>query len=153
MKKVLALFIIAGIFSFSFGGERQDAYNKGHQADNEEKYEEAIKWFTKALELCKEDEKIPKCWAYNNIGYIYIKLKNYDEALKNLELAVKCSDKIEVAWNNLGVVYENFYYKTNDIEYLVKAKEAYMKASALKPEQEKFKLNKLRVETLIKVHE
>jgi tetratricopeptide (TPR) repeat protein len=131
-----------------FAGERGDAFKNGHEATADA---EKIKWFKKALELCKADEHIPRCWAFNNIGYVYIKANKWDEALENMEKAVAEYDKIDVAWNNLGIVYENLYFVKNekDRSYLAKAKEAYEKAIALKPDMELYRLNKTRAETLL----
>ena len=150
------------IFScFVFAGDRADALKKGHEAtDNNE----AIKWYKKALELCKENEVVPKAWVYNNIGFVYIKMNKWDEALENLEKSVKEYDKIDVAWNNIGIIYENMAFlkkekgKIKDKEkdgekikeLLQKAKDAYAKAVELKPDKEKYQINKTRVEDLLK---
>lgn len=135
----------------AFAGERGDAFKKGHEAtDNNE----AIKWYKKALELCKENEVVPKAWAYNNIGFVYIKMGKWDEALENLEKSVKECNKIDVAWNNLGIIYENMAFLNKDKEkmkeLLESSKDAYVKAIELKPDKEKYQINKTRVEDLLK---
>ena len=166
MKKIILLFIIAA--AFVFGGERGDAFEKGHAAGTSD---EAIKWYQKALSLCREDEKVPRAWAYNNIGFVLLKDSEWDEALKWFEKAVKEDDNNHAAWNNLGITYENVGFlkkkklgkagksKTAgkeaavdpEIEYLNKALAAYEKCVKLKPDEEKYKINKLRVESLLQV--
>ncbi len=170
MKKTVALLLVAA--AFVLGGERGDAFNKGHEAETSE---EAIKWFKKALALCKEEENVAKAWAYNNIGFTLIKDSKWDEALIWLEKAVKEDEANHNAWNNLGITYENigFFMKKKadrrdksktagkevtgeaaidpEIEYLGKALSAYKKSMKLKPDEEKYKINKMRVESLLQV--
>jgi tetratricopeptide (TPR) repeat protein len=167
MKKILVLMFIAAVAAMA--GERGDAFTKGHEAETSE---EAIKWYKKALSLCGESEKIPKAWAYNNIGFVYVKESKWDEALEWLEKAVKEDENNHTAWNNLGITYENIGFnlkkkfskskaakkdvtaeavKDPEIEYLQKALNAYQKSVKLKPDEEKYKINKLRVESLLQV--
>ncbi|MFH1074333.1 MAG: tetratricopeptide repeat protein [Candidatus Firestonebacteria bacterium] len=167
MKKILALMFISVVFVMA--GERGDAFAKGHAAETSE---EAVKWYKKALSLCGESEKIPKAWAYNNIGFVYVKESRWDDALEWLEKAVAEDEKNHAAWNNLGITYENIGFimkkkflkdktakkdaageaaKDPEIEYLQKALKAYQKCVKLKPDEEKYKVNKLRVESLLQV--
>ena len=166
MKKILTLLLMAVVFAAA--GERGDAFVKGHEAETSE---EAIKWYKKALSLCGVNEKIPKAWAYNNIGFVYVKDGKWDEALEWLEKAVKEDDNNHTAWNNLGITYENIGFlakrkflknkpakdvtteagKDPEPEYLQKALEAYKKCVKLKADEEKYKINKLRVESLLQV--
>jgi len=149
-------------------GERGDAFAKGHEAETGE---EAIKWYMKALSLCGEAEKIPRAWAYNNIGFVYVKDGKWDLALEWLEKAVKEDENNHTAWNNLGITYENIGFlmkkkylknkpakevtseaaKDPEPEYLQKALTAYQKCVKLKADEEKYKINKLRVESLLQV--
>jgi len=166
MRKILALIFLAA--AFVSAGERGDAFVKGHEAETGE---EAIMWYKKALALCTESEKIPKAWAYNNIGFVYVKESRWEEALEWLEKAVKEDENNHVAWNNLGITYENIGFipkgkslknkpakavtseasKDPELEYLQKALAAYNKCVKLKPDEEKYKINKLRVESLLQV--
>ncbi|MEI7904577.1 MAG: tetratricopeptide repeat protein [Candidatus Firestonebacteria bacterium] len=151
MKAFIAVIILSAAFSAA-GAElsRAECFKRGHEAvEGAEK----IKWFSKALELCREDEKIPKAWAYNNIAFTHIRNNKWDEALPLLEKSVAENEKIDVAWNNLGIVYENLFYgaKENKRDFLLKALRAYEKAIALKPEMEIYGLNKSRVKALAKV--
>ncbi|MCX5776940.1 MAG: tetratricopeptide repeat protein [Candidatus Firestonebacteria bacterium] len=171
MKKTLAFMFISLILAAA--GERGDAFVKGHEAETSE---EAIKWYKKALSLCGETEKEPKAWAYNNIGFVYIKDSKWVEALEWFEKAVKEDENNYNAWNNMGIVYENIGYEEQrkgvkskkriknagkpvtseadiypETEYLHKALEAYKKCIKIKPEEQKFKINKLRVESLLQV--
>jgi len=167
MKKTIAILILTA--AAVFGGERGDAFEKGHAAESSE---EAIKWYQKALSLCREDEKVPKAWAYNNIGFVYVKESKWNEALEWLEKAVKEDAANHVAWNNLGITYENVGFikkskmpKTkpvtknvtgeeavdSELEYLQKALSAYKQCVKLKADEEKYRINKLRVESLLQV--
>jgi len=165
MKKILALLFISVLFISA--GERADAFAKGHEAETGE---EALKWYQKALSLCSESDKIPRAWAYNNIGFVYVKDSKWDEALLWLEKAVKEDENNHLAWNNIGIALENIgFMKGKDFrtkagknvtgeaaadpekEYLQKALQAYEKSVKLKPEEQKYKINKLRVESLLQV--
>ncbi|OGF54933.1 MAG: hypothetical protein A2452_09090 [Candidatus Firestonebacteria bacterium RIFOXYC2_FULL_39_67] len=166
MKKILALMFISAVFVMA--GERGDAFAKGHEAETSE---DAIKWYKKALSLCGETEKIPKAWACNNIGFVYVKESKWDAALEWLEKAVKEDENNHTAWNNLGITYENIGFiikkkflksktakdvtaeavKDPETEYLQKALNAYQKCVKLKSDEEKYKINKLRVESLLQV--
>ena len=64
-------------------------------------YTEALKWYTKALQIRKElkDEK-GIAGSYNNIGNIYSDQGNYTEALKNHYSSLKINEKLK-NWNPL----------------------------------------------------
>jgi superkiller protein 3 len=50
--------------------------------------------------------------AYNNLGYIYNKLKRYDEAIAPLKKAIELDPKYAPAYYNLGAAYINTNNKT-----------------------------------------
>lgn len=54
---------------------------KGDKAYNKNKYEKAIKYYEAVLKYYPDDY-INCAWATYQIGYIYYKMKNFDEAKK-----------------------------------------------------------------------
>lgn len=57
---------------------------------NQDKNEEALKWYDKALEIREKvlDPLHPSlATTYNNIGFAYACMKNYEEALEHFEKA------------------------------------------------------------------
>lgn len=95
-----------------------DIYNNlGSACSAQDKHEEALKWFFKSLELCKENkDSISMAYAYNNIGSTYSAQKKYKDGLpyleKALELKLKYGDNSEKAdgYVNLSTIY----YSTNN---------------------------------------
>ena len=130
--------------------ERGEAFRKGHEAQADA---EKIKWFSRALELSRADEAVPRAWAYNNIGFVYIRANKWEEALPYMEKSVKECGTIDVAQNNLGIVYENLYYVKKDLSFLKKGVTCYSNAIVLKPDLEKYRLNKERAEMLLSKEE
>jgi tetratricopeptide (TPR) repeat protein len=149
MMNNLKSFIAAAVLFFSaltFGMTAKEAMDKGNESED---IKESLSWYKKALEICPESDKKFRGWILNNIGYSYIRLNKWDDALASLEKAVEANPKIEHAWNNLGIVYENMSYIKKDSSFLTKAKDCYEKAVKLRPDMEKFKLNMKRAENLI----
>ena len=65
--------------------------NKGRECQSKEKYNDAIKYYNKAIELN------PKCWrAYNNIGLAYEELKENEKAFEYFDKALKLHSEPEV---------------------------------------------------------
>ncbi len=61
-------------------------------------------WDAKLAIYRKSAEKYPNCFrAHNNVGYVYMKMKNPGEARKAFEAAQKLADN-DIAKNNLGAV-------------------------------------------------
>lgn len=61
-------------------------------------------WDAKLAIYKKSAENYPNCFrAHNNVGYVYMKMKNPGEAKKAFEAAQKLADN-DVAKNNLGAV-------------------------------------------------
>ncbi|MBL7911955.1 MAG: tetratricopeptide repeat protein [Bacteroidia bacterium] len=106
-----------------------DIYNNlGSACSSQGKHDEALPWFFKALELCKENkDSISMAYAYNNIGSTYSAQQMYKEGLpylqKALELKLKHGDNSEKADGFVNV--STIYYSTEDyktsVSYLDKA--------------------------------
>ncbi len=147
MKRLL--FLAALLFlalQASPSWERGEAFRKGHEAQSDA---EKIGWFNKAFELSRADEAVPRAWAFNNIGFVYIRANKWEEAFPFMEKSVKECGTIDVGRNNLGIVYENLFYVKKDLSLLRKAVACYGSAIALKPDLEKYRLNKERAEMLL----
>lgn len=98
-----------------------DYYNRGNDYLNQEKYDEAISDYNKALEL---DPK--HVYAYNNRGLAYQAQGKYDKAMSDYNKALELDPKHVRTYNNRG----NAYLKQ---EKLAKAILDYNKALALDP--------------------
>ena len=111
---LIGLFIL---FSFNcYAGETLTAQQK----EAEVWYEKAnsvdtlalkIEYYTKAIELDPEFVN-----AYNNRGYAYINLGEYQKAIDDCSKAVEIDPKLASAYNNRGVAYINLgkYQKAID---------------------------------------
>lgn len=83
-------------------------------------------------------------WTYNNMGYAYLVLGHYEDAVRELEKAVSFDTGVSATiWNNLGLAYE----KKGDLRDSVAA---YNAALAGRPDYVKAKVNLGRVTTLAK---
>ena len=74
---------------------------------NEQNYEEAIKCYTKIIELDPENKTTYHKIAYNNRGVLYNILRKYKDAKQDLDKAIKLDKKYTDAYNNRGVSYNN----------------------------------------------
>jgi tetratricopeptide (TPR) repeat protein len=83
MKHLLV--IIISLLSISFYGQNSDTawFNKGYKADNDGKYKEAIKCYTKAIELNPKNDNF-----YYNRGQAKYILKKYKEAIEDYNKAI-----------------------------------------------------------------
>lgn len=128
---LLALFVIIGGFYLSFGPSRKIVQKDAHcgrthvpttirpvelktakdwltlgDFDYESgNCQQAIEDLNKALTL---NPKYPE--AYNNRGYIYMRLQNYESALKDLNQAIALRPDYATALRNRGDLY-NYYYQ------------------------------------------
>ncbi|HEC56454.1 MAG TPA: tetratricopeptide repeat protein [Candidatus Syntrophoarchaeum butanivorans] len=75
-------------------------YNRGLVYAEQEKYDEAIKDFDKAIELNPDDAE-----AYHNRGIAYTKLGEYDEAIKDFDKAIELNPDDAEAYHNRGNAY------------------------------------------------
>jgi tetratricopeptide (TPR) repeat protein len=85
-------------------GKTADDYNiSGQTKCGQNKYEEGIKDFTKAIELDPLNS-----FAYNNRGYTKYLLKDYRGAIEDCEKAIEINPLNDSAYNNCGIAKKLF---------------------------------------------
>ncbi len=102
-----------------------DWFIKGLDLYNQEKFDESLQAYNRALELNPNDFE-----AWNNKGIDEGLLGKYDDALVSFENAVAINDSYAEAWYNMGVIYD---FK----EYYASAVQAYKRATQLNPSYQK----------------
>jgi len=127
----LVLVTLALIWAFTApacAGENETTINwfmKGFDLCNQEKYNESLEAYNKALELDPNDFE-----AWNNKGIDEGLLGRYDEALQSFKNAVTINESYAEAWYNMGVIYDiKGYYYT--------AVQAYKRATQINPSYQK----------------
>lgn len=92
----------------------------GNVADELNEYEKSIvyhsKALDKALELSKTDKVLNPAICYNNLGFVYIRQKNYQKAMENFKKGLK-NLKVEDDADLYASLVDNLAYckmKTND---------------------------------------
>jgi tetratricopeptide (TPR) repeat protein len=88
----------------------------------EGKYDQAAKWFRKALEVQPDKHE-----AWNNLGNVYAEKQEYDRAIEAYRRALEIKPDDHEAWNNLG----NVYAEKQEYD---RAIEAYRRALEIKPD-------------------
>ena len=73
--------------------------NLGYQAHQNQKYKEAIDYFTKVIEL--DDKNV---YGYFNRAKAKAELKRYEEAIKDYDKAIELDNNYIDAYNNRGIV-------------------------------------------------
>ncbi len=87
--------------SYIYGvGEDEDRIDSYVRSGN---YSKAEKELLKAIEI--ESDNIRKAIAYSNLGYVYLKVKEIDNAIRVLKKAVELDPSLMLAHKNLGSVY------------------------------------------------
>jgi serine/threonine protein kinase len=80
---------------------------KGGISFNEERYEEALKYYDMALDIYEDNEI-----AWNYRGGVLYKLGDYEKALKCFDRALELNQEYEIAWNYRGeALYELGLYE------------------------------------------
>ena len=90
--------------------------NLGHIEESRAQYPEALQKYRRALDLTKRfDDPSSQAFAYNNLGSVYWKRGNHEEAVPYVQQGPGDSEKAlhsHVLWretlNNLGIVYLDF---------------------------------------------
>ncbi|MFC2011271.1 tetratricopeptide repeat protein [Chloroflexota bacterium] len=103
------------------GMTAEEWFEKGFALGGQDKYEEALKAYNKAIEL---DPQYVLAW--NNKGNTLGELGRHEEALEAYNKAIEIDPKDALAWNNRGVTL----YK---LEKYQEALEAYNKAIEIDP--------------------
>ncbi|GAA4034679.1 hypothetical protein GCM10022386_19480 [Flavobacterium cheonhonense] len=92
----------------------------GNVADELNEYEKSIVYYSKALdkafELSKTDNVLNPSICYNNLGFVYIRQKNYNKAMENFKKGLK-NLKVDDDPDLYASLVDNLAYckmKTND---------------------------------------
>lgn len=99
----------------------EELKTQGNQLMKEEKYEDAIQCYTKAMELDSANAVFP-C----NRAAAYSKLGNHQKAIEDCQKALSLDPNYGKAYGRMGLSYHN-------LNNLQKAKESYTKALELEP--------------------
>jgi tetratricopeptide (TPR) repeat protein len=78
-----------------------DAFHKGNNALLTKKYNKAIFYFNKTIQMRPNDAH-----AYNNLGNAYKENENYNKAIDCYNTAIKIKPDYASAYYNLGIVYQ-----------------------------------------------
>ena len=108
-------------FSISKNDDAIYFYTKGQNAEKENNYEDAVKYFSEAVKL---DPKF--AFAWDNLGVSYRKLSKYPEAIAAYKKSLEIDPKSLTPLQNLSLVYQ--YTKEYD-----KAVECYKNLIAILP--------------------
>lgn len=131
MKKIyLTLGIFFGLLLFNsttlYAETAEEYVHLGNVSGKQEKYKEAIGYYTKAI---GSNPKLAN--AYYNRGYVYIEMRKYKLAVSDFEKAIYFNPKYTAAYHLLGVAY---FCKKKYLEAIG----AYNKAIELDPDNIKF---------------
>lgn len=94
---------------------------KGMILNTQEKYNEAIEVFNKAIELSPREGEL-----YTNLGDSYLAMKRYDEALANYQKAILQRNPSDRAYYMIGVAYDSMDNRSKALDafYIAKSKVA-----------------------------
>lgn len=84
------------------GASGKEFFNKGYMLSDSGNYGEAIKAFSRGIEISPEDSS-----AYYNRGLAYAKTGKYEKAIKDFNKAIELNPSNTMAYTNRGVVYLN----------------------------------------------
>lgn len=93
-----------------------DYIRRGNRADDEGHPREAIAEYTNAIKL-NPNHAI----AYNNRGFVYNSLKQYENAIDDFTKAIELNPNYDTAYSNRGVTYKNLKQYENAINNYNKA--------------------------------
>lgn len=127
----LLLLLLVALFTAAFADGNRSKVNKGIEAFQQSHWDEALNKFQDALLNDPENPLL-----HFNIGDVYYKKKNYQEALKSFEKVLSTDDVQlqERAYYNLG----NVHYQMNKYQDAISA---YKKALELDPTDQDAKHN------------
>jgi tetratricopeptide (TPR) repeat protein len=97
MKKIILTTICWTLFTITFGQDAKKYYEDGLEQAQAGKFDEAIKLFSKSIELHPEDY-----FAWYNRGIAKTMLNNYEDALSDFEQTVKLAPDYKKGWLNRG---------------------------------------------------
>jgi tetratricopeptide (TPR) repeat protein len=85
---------------FVYAETAQEYVHLGNVSGKQEKYKEAIRDYTKAIEA---DPNLAD--AYYNRGYVYIEMRKYKKAIADLDKAIELDAKYAPAYHVRGIAY------------------------------------------------
>ncbi|XP_032228420.1 small glutamine-rich tetratricopeptide repeat-containing protein alpha [Nematostella vectensis] len=113
----------------------EELKNEGNQLMKEEKFQEAINSYSRAIELDNTNSVYP-C----NRAAAYSKLGEHQKAIEDCQRAIKLDPRYGKAFGRMGLSYQS-------INNLEKAKESYIKAIEMEPDNVFYKNNLSLVES------
>ncbi|MDR8391782.1 tetratricopeptide repeat protein [Aliifodinibius sp. S!AR15-10] len=100
-------------------GEREELLNLARNYYDAEKYEMAIEFYNKVIDISEVDELSIE--VYNELGNSYYGVGKYQQAIPHYERALEIDPDYKWALGNLGLVYNNLKEDELAIEYHKKA--------------------------------
>jgi tetratricopeptide (TPR) repeat protein len=97
--KVLGALILCPLLSVSGCGAKEE-FKKGVEALDHQKYDQAIRHFTKVVRLEPKNAD-----AWNCRGFAFLQKKEYDKAIADFDQAVRWNPKFALAFTNRGNAY------------------------------------------------
>lgn len=86
--------------------EAQQYKNKGNGYFRKGKYDEAIKYYNKAIETCPEESAVDLATFYQNRAAAYEQLKKWSAVISDCTKALEYNEKYEKALNRRAKAYE-----------------------------------------------
>ena len=124
MRTTACLLVLISIFVCGC-----DPYQRGNLMLKRGQYEKAAEFFYQRT-IEKPDE--PR--ARNQLGYAYLKLENYPDAIQEFRIAITLDNDYYTPYNNLGLAYMGVYNWP-------KAQAVFSEALKLKPDSEEAHVN------------
>lgn len=122
---ILVFFLVCLFLNLNINSayELEDKYDKANLLIDKNNYKGAISLFVELLKTSSvlDNHKISR--IYNNIGYCYYKLDDFDNALDYYVLALKIDHNYVVCLNNVAAVLMNKEKYKESLPYLNKAYE------------------------------
>jgi len=135
----LPIFFILGNLAYAgelTAKETMNYYNEGLQAQKKGNLEAAITAYQKALLLGVKDIKYEK-FILNNLGVIYAKSGDLENAKAALNEALSIDPNYESAMFNLGLIYDKEPDKVKAMEYWLKILDKFKLKDFIVEEQQK----------------
>jgi len=124
---LVAFTFVMGFFDIALGESKDEAvrlYDQGQKAYQTGKYEKALSYFNRSLEMSKRLNAPSLISAnLNEIGTVYWRLGRYDETLSSHKEALKIREKLKApeavatSLNNIGEVYRFLGRYDEALEY------------------------------------
>jgi tetratricopeptide (TPR) repeat protein len=116
---LVALLLLAPLHAFAETAE--EAFAKGKVAYEQKQYPEAIKYYTKTIELNPQLGK-----AYGNRGNVKSDLGDNAGAIEDYNKLIQLDPKSAIAYNNRGIAKAQLLDKTGAFADVEKAKQLYV---------------------------